>query len=49
MNTKNQGGILTVGSLAVREMHLAEIQLIKATQEQCSSTDMNNLMVDGKN
>ena len=48
MNTKNQGGTLTVGSLTVREMYLAEIQLIKATQEQCFSTDMNNLMVDGK-
>ena len=48
MNTKNQKGTLTVGSLPVRDMHLAEIQLIKATQEQCFSTDMNNLMVDRK-
>ena len=48
MNTKNQKDTLIVGSLTVSEMHLAEIQLIKAMQEQRFSADMNNLMVDGQ-
>ena len=47
MNTKNQKGTLTVGSLTLRRMHLAEIQLIKSTQEQCFSTDINNLRLNG--
>ena len=38
MNTKILKGALTVGSLTVEEMHQAEIQLLKATQEQCFST-----------
>ena len=32
----------------MREKHPAKIHLIMDTQEQCFSTDMNNLMVDGK-